>query len=289
MPRLLAVVLLAFSTAAFALVRAPVADEFEGVTAPVRTVELAVAVAEPVAEVLVRPGDRVEAGQVLLRLRSEGAQLRLERLRLRASSTLQADAARAEWELSKLELDDAREAAEQGAMTPRELRRVELDVDRDRLAYELLLEQRAELAVQVREAEEAMRAFELVAPSAGTVRRVEAEVGERLRPAEPAIEIVETTRLVVGVAVPTGRSLSLKVGDGVRVSLSPGSGAPVEVRGRVVFIEPVADFASLRRRVRVEVPNELELPAGIGALVAFDGGHAPRRVLPEPAPERSPE
>lgn len=252
------------------------ADSYEGVTRPVRTVELAVAVAEPVSEVLVVPGARVEQGQPLLRLRDEPAQLRLERLRLRASSTLQADAARAEWELSKLELEDAREAASEGAMTPRELRRVELDVDRDRLSYELLLEQRAELAVQVREAEEALEAFSLMAPSAGVVRRADAEVGERLRPAEPVIEIVDTSRLLVDVGVPTERSLGLRLGGAARVELRAGASEPVVVEGRVVFIEPVADFASLRRRVRVEVPNASGFPAGTGAVVTFD--------LPAPEP-----
>jgi multidrug efflux pump subunit AcrA (membrane-fusion protein) len=168
---LLLIALTALLGAAFAGARTIDANAsvYEGVTRPAHTYRLAAPVDEIVGEVLVEPGDVVETGQTLVRLRDAEARLAVELLELRAGSTLGADAAKAAWEVSALEAEASREAMDAGAVLEPEMRRVALRAQRDRLIYEQTLQERDELAIQLRRARATLERYTLTAPAPGVV------------------------------------------------------------------------------------------------------------------------
>lgn len=249
-------------------------QSFQSVTRAVHTYRLAPTVDEVVAEVFVRPGDVVEAGAPLVRLHDEEARLNVELLELRSSSTLRIDAAKAAWDVSVLEEQSSREAMEDDAIRAPEMRRIELRAERDRLAYELALQEQREIGLQLRRARATLDRYTVRASAPGVVTKVNVRAGELPERGEALIEIVDASSLRVEIGVPASVASGLSVGDAARVDVMDGDRV-VTLDARVTFVSPVVEIgAGTRdqgglRTVHVEAPNPEGLPAGGLASVEF--------------------
>ena len=250
--------------------------EVQGVTRPLFEYRLSPTVDEEVREIMVRPGDVVEAGDTLLRLRDDEARLGVDLLELRAGSTLRVDAAKAAWDVSTLEVQESRSAMDDDAIRAPEMRRIELRAERDRLSYQLALQEQRETALQLARARATLARYTLSAPAPGIVTAVNVRVGELPERGAPVIEIVDTSRLRIEIGVPTGSVDGLVPGDAVTVAPETAREDSV-LEGRVVFVSPrVQAAAGLPRdnglrTVHVEFDNPGALPAGGLARVRFSG------------------
>ncbi len=179
-----------------------------------------------VTEVLFSAGQKVRAGEPLLRLDAE-------------AETLAA-------ELARLKLKDARQRlARQEPLAARgALSRSQLDRTRtDFLAARIALAQ-AELALAKRL---------LVAPFTGVAGIPEVEVGQRITPETPIAPYDDRANLLIDFEVPEVFAPSVKVG--AKLEVYPWSGRGRPVTGRVKTVASRIDSASRSLRVRAHVSN----------------------------------
>lgn len=244
----------------------------EAISGARHDLELGFTIRGRVAEVLVQPGHRVEKGQALIRLDDRETALQVELLKVRAASSLEADAAEAEWKLAIEEEKRVRDAESQQGAAAFEIERAALRTKLAQVQHQLALQKRQEAAIQLAAAEVQHELFTLKAPLGGIIEEVVVEPGEMVDEVKPVLRLVVIDPLWIDAPTPTDAAAGLKVGDKATVVLRTTGSAPREMQGTVVHIASVADPGSDTRLVRVEVANPEGLPAGTHAEVRFGGG-----------------
>lgn len=249
-------------------VRLAGAQPIEAVTQPSVDLRLAFAVPGVVATVVADPGARVEPGAALVALDDREARAVEELQRLRAQSTLEVDAAEAEWRLAQNEEARVRDAFEKGAAGAFEVERAALQTGRRKVELDLATRRREEAALLLRQATLRREQYTLTAPAAGVVEQVLVEPGEGVEAQRPVVRLVSVDPLRIEAPVPTERTLSISHGDRATITwLLPTGKRSLEAR--VVSVATVADAASDTRLVRLEAPNPEGLPAGARVAVEF--------------------
>lgn len=192
----------------------------------VQAVELSFEVTGRLEAVVVAPGSRVAAGDVIAQLDAETAQLAVERARL-----VLADAKRTADRLEQLSAS--------GATT--ELQRQEAE----------LTLRTAELALQ--SAERDLANHRLLAPIAGYVGLVEAQVGDLVSSSTPITRIEDRSSLLVEFRVPERLAAMVAVDDAVQATAisTPGD----VIQGRIVAVDNRIDEASRTLRVQATISN----------------------------------
>jgi RND family efflux transporter MFP subunit len=246
---------------------------WEWVSRPSKDAVMSFTITAEIAEIRAVGGQRVRAGEVMIRARDEEAQAGLAVQRVRASNDALVASARASVDLAEVRFKRIKEADAQNAASPQEIdeRRVAVDAARAALANaERQLEEERKRLVQL---EEQAKRYAIEAPFDGIVEAVAMDVGQAVEPPAPVIRVVAVDPMWVDLPVPTGETLGLGMGGG----LKPGAkawglidvpGAPV-LEGTVLYVSPVADAAAETRRVRVELKNPQMLPPGTRARVRF--------------------
>lgn len=217
---------------------------------------LAAEVEGPVAQVLVREGDWVRAGQTLARIDPERYAFELERARAQLE---QAQAQFAELTLFDDEIEDA-----------------ELRAERRRMARAKSGLSAAEIAV--REAELNVERATIRAPFAGAVANLAIVPGERVQQRDSIAEVVDLSRIRIEVQALETEVPFLEEGREARVTLS--AFPDTALRGRVASINPVVDPRTRTARVTVMVPNpERAIKPGMYARVRIAARLYPNRIM----------
>ena len=295
---------------------------FVGTIRPFRESLVGAEVAGRVAEMLVRDGDRVKAGQPLARLRSRVIEVRLA-------------AARADVKLREAELDELRNGTR-----PEELVQAKARVARDKAELEYrqwqsgqaakLFDRNSTTAADVRESRYALKAAEsrlaeneaalrlavegprkekiaqaaaavdaanavlaqreeelaqhtVTAPFDGWVVAKRAEVGQWVGTGDAIAVVVALTTVELVVAVPQDAAQGIRVGQKVEVSVAGRH------PGEVVAIVPEADVRGRTFPVRIRISNPIEdgvprLKAGMLARVTIAvGDKLPTLLVPKDA------
>ena len=242
-------------------------------TQPSEDVTLAFTRAGRVLKVLVKPGDAVKAGQLLVQLDDAAERARLEQLKIQAQDTTRIRAAEAQLAQRKVDLAKLEWAFKRGAATDMEVERARLDVKIAELSLELAQVQHKQDQLQYEQARIELERMRLLSPISGRVEQVVVEPGESADALQNVIRVVNIDPLWVDVpaSVAEVRRLKLSVGDPAEVTFLTGeAGKPgPTVAGKVIYIAAVADAASNTRTVRVEVPNAALRPAGEHVRVRF--------------------
>jgi len=230
-----------------------------------------------VKSLLVRPGDRVEAGEILGEIESlehEASQGEL----LRAAVALAA---------AERERERVRKLEEIRAVSVRDAITAEARVRKARMAIEAA---RLRLSIAGLEAPDVERiertgetipSLPVVAPISGVVLRVDVERGQRALPTEHIVHIADMTRVLVEADVPESLATRVAPGSAARVRLAPG-GAPIETV--VSRLSPVVEHGSRKAWADVK-PGGAPVLAGGSAVVAIvlsseaDAALAPRAAV----------
>lgn len=206
-----------------------------------------------VVAVLVQSGQRVEAGEILLRLDSEAERIALERARL--------------------VLDDAQAALERlqqlqgsGASSGVQLREAELAL------------RQAEL--ELRQAEFDLSLREVPAPVSGYVGILGVEVGAQVGTSTEIAQIDDRSVLLVEFRLPERMVGRIAPGDAVTAEALAGGFGPIP--GTVSAIDNRVDPASRTLRVQARLDNAGDrLRAGMSFMIAMDlPGEAAASVSP---------
>lgn len=248
-----------------------VTRRFTGQIAAAARVDLAFELPGTLAEVLVREGDRVEAGQLLARLDTQA--LRPERAALEA----QLEALAADAELARLTLGRNDALAERGFRSVAAQDEARLSLARAEAGMAAL---RAQIAgVDVRLAKSA-----LSAPFAARVGARLADPGQAVAAGSPVLELFDDAPQEVRVGLPPALAATLAPGDAVQLEV-----AEARLAGKVLRIRPDLDPVTRSQVVVVSLPPQapgaLGTTAGVLLVqeVAERGFWAPLSALDEGA------
>jgi len=205
------------------------------VTSP-RSAVLSTAVAGLVAEIAVDEGHRVEAGEALMSLDAELAELALDRSRaeLRQSETQLADA--------KRRLADAEKVGAQRAIARTDIESLRAEVLSDEAAL-------AASSAALREQEAIVARHTLKAPFAGVISVRHTEMGEWVNPGDGLLELVATKNLRFDFRVAQDYFSALTPDTPVEIALD--SIPDRALRGRIDAIVPVKNPGARTFLVRV--------------------------------------
>jgi HlyD family secretion protein len=272
--------------------------EATGYLEPSRRVEVSAEAAGRVVERRVEEGERVAAGQVLVRLDSrerllEVQEAEAEWLKIRAqyavnyeSEPEQISVDRAAAAPSGLPgAEDAEALFEQGLISKQEL----AEARRRREAGSLLSGRRqgeiraaasglAQAEQRLERARLALERTEIAAPFAGRVADLAVEPGQQVAPGEALLTLLEDERLEVDVDVLEADVVRLRPGAPARVRVPALGGVVLE--GGVQTINPLVDPETGTGRVTVTLPNPRgRLMPGLFAYVELETGRLPGRLL----------
>jgi RND family efflux transporter MFP subunit len=206
----------------------PDSSEFVATIRSFRSTTIQPQVEGIVRQILVRAGDRVQAGQPLLQIDPDLQQATVATIESQRAAR-EADLAYAKQQLTRLQrLLDA------GAVSKAELEQAEA-------SYKNAEAQMTAVQSQIRETQVQLQYYRVDAPTTGILGDISIRVGDRVTPATLITTIDQPQDLEAYVNVPLERSLSLKAG--LPLELLDGAGA-VAASNPITFVAPRADDAT---------------------------------------------
>jgi RND family efflux transporter MFP subunit len=237
---------------------------YDGVVEALRQTVVAAQVSGAVVQLDVKVGDRVQAGQLLLRLDARAAD------QSAAASEAQLRAARAAQEVAEREVARQRQLAAERFISGAALDRAEAE-------YKAASAQAAALLAQAGAARTQSGFYAVRAPYAGVVSELPVTLGDMALPGRPLLTLYDPAALRVSAAVPQSAVAALGDGRAVRVELPALPAAERMLAPQRVHQLPAADAATHTVTLRAELPAaavpglapgqfaRLWLPAGGGS------------------------
>jgi RND family efflux transporter MFP subunit len=246
---------------------------FGGIKAPVRAsrdATLSFTFPAEVSKVLVKGGQRVKQGELLIQSKDEEARAQRDLQQSQAESDLDVQKAQTGVDQAQVEFDGWKKMDKKTAGSEIEYERARTLLAARKVELDIAKLQRAQAKIQLALRQAQLDRYAINAPFDGVIDNVMVEVGEVKKDTEPVLKIVSTDPLWMDVMTGTDQTitLGLKPGDKAWVVLELPGETPVHL-GRVIEVGAEADFASATRRVRVELGNADNWPAGIQAWVRF--------------------
>lgn len=217
-----------------------------------------------VAEVLVDAGDRVEAGDVLLRLESDDLSARVRQQEQALAS------AQARVNEARLNFQRSEQLVSQGLLP--EARLDEVRAQRDSAEAEF---NRAREALSEARTSEGFSM--IVAPFSGVVSRRSVFTGDTATPGMQLISLYDPQTLRLEAAVSESALGVLSIGDTLKVNLDV---LETVITGQVVEIEPAADTASRSFIVRLVLDTDAQLYPGMFGKVTVTVGERQALLVP---------
>lgn len=241
---------------------AGVETSVDGVVEAVRQTTLSTQVAGAIVALQVKAGDRVKAGQELLRIDASAAQQGV------AASASQVEAAQAQLKVAASELARQRQLHQKQYISQAAL-------ERSQAQWEAAQAQVNALQAQTRVAQTQSGFFLLKAPYAGIVSEVAVTLGDMALPGRPLLTLHDPSALRVTAAVPQALlgSLSTRLGQ-VRYEINGSGGSAARLQPASVELLPTIDAASHTAQIRLALPPA----ANVGA--AGTAGQAGPALMP---------
>ena len=229
----------------------------EAISKPSQEVKLCFAHPGILSKLLVKEGQAVKEGDLLIQQDDAAEQSQLEQLKEAADDQTRVKAAQAQLEQKKVDLTKMEQAFKKGASTELEVQHAKLDVTIAEFQLDVENFQRRQDALKQKGLELQIERMRIKSPVSGLVEEVLVHQGECSDALAKVVRVVKIDPLWVDVPIPLALTRKMPIGAEVEV-LFGATG----VKGKVIFMAAVADGASATRLVRVEVPNPSGRPAG---------------------------
>ncbi len=214
---------------------------YDGVVEALRQTVIAAQVSGAVVQLDVKVGDRVQAGQLLLRLDARAAD------QSAAASEAQLRAARAAQEVAAKEVARQRQLAAERFISGAALDRAEAE-------YKAASAQAAALLAQAGAARTHSGLYAVRAPYAGVVSELPVALGDMALPGRPLVTLYDPAALRVSAAVPQSAAAAVGNGQAVRIELPALPAAEGLLAPQRVQQLPAADAATHTVTLRAELP-----------------------------------
>ena len=249
-------------------------DGIEAITRPSKDPMLSFVRSGRIAEVLVKKGDVVQAGQLLVKQDDAAEQVQLEQLKAQAEDTTEIKVAQADLDEKNLNLDKMDDLFKRKAATEWEVREAKLKATIAELSKAMANFKHQQDQRKYEEFRIHLERMKLSSPIAGKVEQILVQPGEAVEALEDVVQVVKIDPLWIDVPVPLAniKEQKIKVSQSAEVRFADSSEAVR--KGKIIHIAAVADAASDTLTVRVEVFNPdgpKSRPAGEHVRVRFTG------------------
>ena len=242
-----------FCIAVVLLTQSALAVSVESFTEPYRKIDIAPPETGTLSKLLVREGDRVQAGQVLASLDCEMLEVSLEIAKAAMEARGQLESALAERKMRQSRSEKLDELRTRGHASAEEVERAKTDLAVVEANVRSKQEQSAIDVLEHKKIEAMIERRVMRSPIDGIVSRVYREEREFVPANTPTVlTVVQLDPLRITFSVPTGQAETLKVGQQVRLSFSETS---ENATGTVELVAPVTEAESGTVRVKVLLPN----------------------------------
>jgi len=240
------------------LASAHAADEVLSYLEPYRSIEISAIDTGVIAEIRVKEGDHVAAGDVLLLLDNEITESRLAIARINAEGVGKLMATQAEVDLQQQRYDQLSRLISTGTSNTAELAKQKASLAQAQGNHIIAEEEQKSYKLEVKQIEGELKRRILTSPIDGIVVDIAKDIAEPVslgtaRADEFLVRVVETDRLKSICHVPAAFGRGLKKGDSL--SLRVEDGDPLVVKGTVEFVSPVIDPATATVRVQLVIDN----------------------------------
>ncbi|GAB4196199.1 MAG: efflux RND transporter periplasmic adaptor subunit [Wenzhouxiangellaceae bacterium] len=254
-------------TATVSAQRKPLYEWTSGTLQSASRTEISSRILARIDSVAVAAGDRVQAGDVLIRL--DARQLQAQR----QQRVDQRSAAQAERELARSEQQRAADLLQRGSGSQQAYDQASAGL---RVAQARL--DQAQRALE--EAETALSYAVIEAPVSGVVIDRLAEPGDTAAPGVPLLRLYDPQRLRVEAAVRESLALALSTGDPLTVRIDALN---LDLAGRIDEIVPYAEPGARTLLIKVALPANPKLMAGLYARLAIPAGERDYLMIPSSA------
>ena len=215
----------------------------DAVVEAVRDTTVASQVPGAVVQLLVRAGDRVQAGQALVHLDAQAAQQNT------AASVAQAEAARTNAQIAEKELARQRQLFAKQYISQAGLERAQAQYD--------AAQAQVRAAQAQAQAASAQSGFYVVrAPYAGVVSEVPVALGDMAAPGRPLVRMYDPRAL--RITATTSQTLAQNLGSTGQAAIElPGTGR-IAIEARQIQRRPTVDSATHTMQLRADLPAGLE-------------------------------
>lgn len=249
----------AASPAAYPAVRLPSASGASsaamvaGITQAYRDIRLGLPVAGRIEAVMVREGQRVRRGDLLLHLDRQAERLEVDRRRLLLQDQSRLEELRTKEKVLIEQIASLRPLVESGAVSRKQLEDEELALGTVVAEYKTLEFAKQREQVELNIAIEAYEKRHLRAPIDGIVTKISLRAGESVNANEPVLHLADPGRVRFIGNVPAAMGARISVGS--RVTLNLGQDGGARRVANVVFVSPVTDPSSGLVEVIAEFEN----------------------------------
>ncbi|MCH8130952.1 MAG: efflux RND transporter periplasmic adaptor subunit [Deltaproteobacteria bacterium] len=230
--------------------------ERSSILEPRRSVRVFAETRGPVIEVGAEALDRVEVGQLLLRIDPLQAEVAIEGANANVARSL------SELALARSNLKRRRSLSKRNVTSAAELENAE---NQEKVALAMLRQSRAEL----KQAKDDLENKTIKAPFTGVLRSFDVELGEYVQEGQELGELLDLSaaRTVIGLA--DSEIVAVRAGQRVDVEVEALPGEMFQ--GEVLRVGAASDPRTRRFPVEIEIPNpEMRLLSGMVARVGID-------------------
>ena len=230
--------------------------ERSSILEPRRSVRVFAETRGPVIEVGAEALDRVEVGQLLLRIDPLQAEVAIEGANANVARSL------SELALARSNLKRRRSLSKRNVTSAAELENAE---NQEKVALAMLRQSRAEL----KQAKDDLENKTIEAPFTGVLRSFDVELGEYVQEGQELGELLDLSaaRTVIGLA--DSEIVAVRAGQRVDVEVEALPGEMFQ--GEVLRVGAASDPRTRRFPVEIEIPNpEMRLLSGMVARVGID-------------------
>lgn len=245
------------------------------------TATISAQVPATITQVLVNAGDRVRAGQVLVKLDNAAMHAGLSRaLAAQQAVDMQQQVAASQASLAKSTLHRYEMLKQQNSVSPQEFDTVQKHAQAAELQVQALNAQGSEAKAAVASARTQLGYTLLRAPFSGVVTSRTADPGTLATPGMPILQVDRDGPLQLYATVDESLIGSVKMGMKMPVSVD---GISKTLTGHVAEIVPAADPASRSFLLKLNLPHTPGLRAGMYATARFPGAERPAILAPQSA------
>lgn len=215
-----------------------------------------------VAKIFVKEGDIVKKGDIIAQQDDsvDVAELRVKEAEAKGSA-LQIDAAKADLEQKKVELDRSKIMFQKHVLGQSELDKAQLDVTIGEIRVKLAQQETAQKQEEAEAEKAKIEQKKMHSTIDGIVQKINVHDGELATndPKTPCIQIVKNQPLFVEVDLPIASAKNLKLNQKLDVKYTD------ETKWReaeLIFFNPVANAAAATQRVRLRMDNPENFRSG---------------------------
>ncbi|MCK4389055.1 MAG: efflux RND transporter periplasmic adaptor subunit [Desulfobacterales bacterium] len=245
-------------------------------------------IAGNVNAVLVDIGDRVETGQVVIRLDQTGFQLAINQVKAACEAAKAAAAqAAAQFEQAEKEYGRASSLLAEKVIPQSRFDAAQAAYKAGQEALAVAKGQYAQAKAALEIARQHFRDAEIRSPITGVVVDRNVEVGQSVGPGASVLRILDQSLVKAGIDLP-GTDFG-RVAVGTLAVITVDAFPEQEFPGKVTIVNPMIDRKTRTFRVRIEVPNPTgKLVDGMFARVRFSVGQKMALAVPRDALQRLP-